>query len=537
METAGFAAKSGSSEKLSLLSRAAYGCGGTAEVVMANLVIILALPIFNLGLGIDAGLIGLALFIQKFWDAISDPLMGNISDNTRSRWGRRKPYIFFGAILTGIFCMVMWMPPIGVSDKTLIIYFILATLLYYTSYTVFFVPYNALGFEMTSNYDERTKLMGTKVMFMNFGALAFLSIALKLCFTLGRGDEVKGVRYVGVIYGVIIIAFGVIPALFCKERVMTGKQEKTPLSKALGMTLSNKPFMILCGVIFTMLSAAMIGGPLMNYMNIAYTLNNEKTRIEYRQELPVLLEAADEEFLSIKKNDPAYTYRRFADSKAIDSEAGFNEFARQRGETYSVYFSYIKNKASSYMLFGMLIYGVMGIVCVPGITALGVRFGKRRTLMGSIVLAGVAYGMSWFYITPSLPWLHLIERALAAPAFASVFIFTYAMTADICDVDELESGKRREGAFGAIYSLLMKLSASIAISLSALVVKWVAFDSAAALQSADTILKMRLFFAFGPLALLAVALVLTFKFPITRKKMEEVQALLAERKSAQQLEV
>jgi len=536
MEIEGFAAKSGSSEKLSLLSRAAYGCGGTAEVIMANLVIILALPIFNLGLGIDAGLIGLALFIQKFWDAISDPLMGNISDNTQSRWGRRKPYIFFGAILTGFFCMVMWMPPTGVSDKTLIIYFILATLLYYTAYTVFFVPYNALGFEMTSNYDQRTKLMGSKVMFMNFGSLAFLSVALKLCFTLGGGDEVKGVRYVGMIYGLIIIAFGVVPALFCRERVVTKKQEKTPLSKAVVMTLSNKPFMILCGVIFTMLSAALIGGPLMNYMNIAYTLNNETTRIEYRQELPVLLEAADKEFVSIKKSDPAYTYRKFADSKTLDSGAGFNEFTQQRGETYNVYFSYIKKKSSGYMFYGMVIYGVMGIICVPGITALGVRFGKRRTLMGSIILAGIAYGMSWFYITPSLPWLHLVERALAAPALASAFVFTYAMTADICDVDELESGKRREGAFGAIYSLLMKLSASIAVSLSALVVKWVAFDTTTALQSADTILKMRIFFAFGPLVLLAIALVLTFKFPITRKKMEEVQALLAERKSAQQSE-
>jgi len=531
MKTAGSSIKSGSPEKLSLLSRAAYGSGGAAEVVMANLVIILALPIFNLGLGIDAGLIGLALFIQKFWDAISDPLMGNISDNTRSRWGRRKPYIFFGAILTGIFCMLMWMPPTGGSDKTILIYFILTTLLFYTSYTVFFVPYNALGFEMTTNYDQRTKLMGTKVMFMNFGSLAFLSIALKLCFTLGSGDEVKGVRYVGVIYGLIIIAFGVVPSLFCRERVMTKKQKKTPLFKAVGTTLSNKPFMILCGIIFAMLCAGMIGGPLMNYMNIGYTLNNETTRIEYRQELPVLLETADKEFVSIKKNDPAYTYRNFADSKIVDSGVEFNEFTRQRGETYNVYFSYIKNKASSYMIYGMLIYGTMGIICVPGITALGVRFGKRRTLMGSIILAAVAYGMSWFYITPSLPWLHLIERAMAAPAFASVFVFTYAMTADICDVDELESGKRREGAFGAIYSLLMKVSASIAISLSALVVKWVAFDSATALQSADTILKMRLFFAFGPLALLATALFLTIKFPITRKKMEEVQALLAERKA------
>ena len=536
METAGSTSKSSTSDKLSLRSRAAYGSGGTAEVIMANLIIILALPIFNLGLGIDAGLISLALFVQKFWDAISDPVMGNISDNTHSRWGRRRPYIFVGAILTGIFCMLMWMPPTGVSDKALIVYFILATLVYYTSYTVFFVPYNALGFEMTSNYDERTKLMGTKTMFMNFAALAFLPFALKLCFTLGGGDEVKGVRYVGIIFGLLIMAFGIIPALFCKERVMVKKQEKTPLAKALRMTFSNKPFMILCGIIFTMLSAAIIGGPLMNYMNIAYTLNNEKTQTEYRQDLPVLLKTADEEFVSITKTDAAYTYQQFAESKTLDSGMGFDEFTQQRGETYHLYYAYIKNKASDYMLYGMLIYGFLGVTGVPVITALGVRFGKRRTLMGGIILSGIAYSMSWFYITPNLPWLHLIYSAMASPALASVWVFTYAMTADVCDVDELETGKRREGAFGAIYSLLMKLSATIAISVSALVVKWVAFDTTTAIQSADTILKMRTFFAFGPLVFLVIALFLTFKFPITRKRMEDVQTLLAERKAAEQLE-
>jgi len=534
METANVASKSSSSDKLTLFSKAAYGSGGAAECMMANLVIILALPIFNLGLGIDAGLISLALFIQKFWDAVSDPLMGNISDNTRSRWGRRKPYILIGSILTGLFCMAMWMPPAGASDKVLITYFILATLLYYTSYTVFFVPYNALGFEMTSNYDERTKLMGAKTMFMNFANLAFLPFALKLCFTLGGGDEVKGVRYVGMIFGVIIMVFGIIPALFCKERVLDRKQEKTPLLKAIGTTLKNKPFMILCGVIFTMLSAAIIGGPLMNYMNIAYTLNNEQTRTEYTEKLPTLLKKADKEFVTIKETNAAYTYAEFAKAEAPDME--FAGFAQQRGETYNVYYSYVKNKSSDFMLYGMAIYGSMGILSVPFISALGVRFGKRRTLMGGIVLAGIAYSMSWFYITPNLPWLHLIYGAMASPALAAVWVFTYAMTADICDVDELETGKRREGAFGAVYSLLMKISATIAVSVSALVIKWVAFDTTTAIQSADTILKMRSFFAFGPLLFLVIAFVLTFKFPVTRKKMEEVQALLAERKIAQQLE-
>ena len=517
--------------KIPFLRKMAYGSGGAAECIMANLVLVLALPIFNLGLGIDAKLIGLALLIQKFWDAITDPVMGNISDNSRLRWGRRKPFILIGAILTGIFCMVMWMPPAGLSDNSLIIFFILVTVFYYTSYTVFFVPFNALGFEMTSDYDERTKLMGYKTMFMNFANMAFLPFAYDLCFTLGDGDEIVGVRYVGIIFGLIIMAFGILPALFGKERTMDHQQEKTPFIKAIKTTVTNKPFMILCGIIFTMLSAAIIGGPLMNYINNAYTLNNEAARLEYVQKLPVLLEKADDEFVSLKESNATLTYAEFAKEQA--PEMAFADFAQERGEEYGVFLGYIKIKAAKFMKYGMWIYGFMGLISVPVISALGVRFGKRRILMAGIILAGIAYGGSWFYITPKLPWLHLIYGALASPALSCVWVFTYAMAADVCDVDELETGKRREGSFGAVFSLVMKTSAAIVVSISALVVDWVQFDTTTAFQSAETILRMRRFFAFAPLIFLSIAFILTLKFPITRQKMEEVQAQLAERKAAQ----
>jgi len=521
--------------KLSLFTKAAYGSGGAAECVMANLVLILALPIFNLGLGIDAGWIGLALLIQKFWDVVTDPVMGNISDNTRSRFGRRKPYIFIGAILTGLLCIAMWIPPVGASDKMLMTYFVVITVLYYTSYTIFFVPYNALGFEMSSDYDERTKLMGAKTLFMNFANLAFLPFAYKLCFILGDGDEVRGVRFVGMIYACIIIVFGILPAILCKEREISQKQEKTPFFESIFTTLSNKPFMILCGVIFTMLSAAIIGGPLMNYINIAYTLNNEQSLVEYQKELPELLEDKkwDEEFKELKDSDDSYTYREFAESKIADSKTTFQEFVAQRGEECNIYLKYIKDKASNFMLYGMIIYGSAGILSVPLLSILGSRFGKRRTLMGGIILAGFAYGMSWFYITPALPWLHLIYGAMASPALAAVWMFTYAMTADVCDVDELKTGKRREGTFGAVYSLVMKTSAMLVVFVSALVVKWVAFDTDNAIQSVATVTKMRAFFAFAPLTFLVIAFFLTYKFPITRAKMQEVQEQLSQRKASQ----
>ena len=85
--------------------------------------IILALPIYNIGLGVKASAISLAIALPKIWDAFSDPIMGNISDNTRSRFGRRRPYMLLGSILTGVLCYFMWAPPVNLPENLLVWYF------------------------------------------------------------------------------------------------------------------------------------------------------------------------------------------------------------------------------------------------------------------------------------------------------------------------------------------------------------------------------------------------------------------------------
>lgn len=92
-----------------------YGIGSLGEVIMANIILCLGYGIYNLGLGVEAWMIGLAVAVPRLWEAFTDPVVGNISDNTRSRWGRRKPYIFIGAILTGVFCALMRILP-GLSS-------------------------------------------------------------------------------------------------------------------------------------------------------------------------------------------------------------------------------------------------------------------------------------------------------------------------------------------------------------------------------------------------------------------------------------
>lgn len=144
-------------DRISLKQKSAYAVGMFVNNLQAA-----ALPamvvILNLGLGMDPVLVGIIGSVPRIFDAISDPMMGYISDNTRSRWGRRRPYIFIGAILSGIIFALMWQLPEGHSQAFYFWTFMSASVCFFLAYTVYATPFVAFGYEMTPDYHERTRL-------------------------------------------------------------------------------------------------------------------------------------------------------------------------------------------------------------------------------------------------------------------------------------------------------------------------------------------------------------------------------------------
>jgi len=252
-----------------------WGVGGMADTYLTYALTAIAMPIYNIGFGLDAVMVGYALAIPRVVDAITDPLMGNISDNTRSRWGRRRPYILGGAILSAILFPLLWMPPFE-SDAGLFAYFLTGLIFISLTYTAFAVPYTALGYEFTTDYDEKTRALAYK---LYFGLIAGFSVQwiYKLCvLDVFDNDETIGIRYVGTAIALIILVTGVLPAIVCREKVFVQAQEKVKLKSAFAATFRNKPFGLIMLAYIIILVALQSVGSLGLYVNIYYVAGGDK---------------------------------------------------------------------------------------------------------------------------------------------------------------------------------------------------------------------------------------------------------------------
>ena len=147
-------------DRVPLEKKILNGSGSFSDMTWQRGFFALAFPVFNVIFGFSPILIGWVLAITRLWDAITDPLMGSISDNARTRFRRRRPFIGFGVVLAGIFNGVIWLLSEGLTDTQFFFYFLVTSLLFYTSFTILRVLSYALGYEMSPDCHERTKMKG-----------------------------------------------------------------------------------------------------------------------------------------------------------------------------------------------------------------------------------------------------------------------------------------------------------------------------------------------------------------------------------------
>jgi GPH family glycoside/pentoside/hexuronide:cation symporter len=260
--------------RVSAWRKAAYGFGGLTDFFFLNLILGLAMPIYTIGLKMDPALLGIGLAIPRVVGIIADTIVGPRSDNSHSTWGRRRPYILLGGLAGGCLLPLMWCSP-SHSQWGMFAWVTAMVSIFSIAYSVFTIPYNALGYELSTDYDERTRVLAWRGYFQLFGTFAsawFYWFCLRPMF----GNEVVGARWLSLIVGAIMIGGTLWTFAMCRERRLEHRQPAIPIGQALKLTIKNRPFLLLQGGQQMLALGMGITGALGTYVHIYYVCSGSK---------------------------------------------------------------------------------------------------------------------------------------------------------------------------------------------------------------------------------------------------------------------
>ncbi len=463
--------------KVPMGQKIAFGIG-----MLANQMFPAALGIFTVilveKLGFSGLLLGLTYFIPKFYDALFDLIMGYVSDNTKSKWGRRRQYVLTGAVILGFSFAFMWQLYAENGVTYNFIYFLVVSLVFYSGLTIFSIPYVAMGYEMSDDFHERTSIMATS-------------------------------QLIGQLAWVIAPWFWVIMAdksLFVSSDVAV-------------RTLS----------IYVAIGCAILAAIPAFFIPGKSTLNENYSPID----LKGILNSFGEIKEGLKASIEIKPFRKIC----IATFLIFNAFQTTAGFSYFIIKYYLfKGNEEGFGLWPTLFGSVGAIITtllvIPIVARMSKVMGKKKAFLLSQGISVFGYILLYILFIPGKPWLFLFALPLFSFGIGSLFTLMMSMTSDVIDIDELNTGKRREGSLGAIYWWMVKFGTAVAGLLSGLILSWVAFKSNAPTQTDETMFWLRIFFVGIPILGTVTAIWAMRDYDVDETRANEIRAQLNERHAA-----
>lgn len=456
-------ADSGAPETLSFWTKMAYGIGDWGPALVAGINGFF-LNVFLLEVaGLRPAAVGTIFLLVKIWDAVNDPLIGQLSDRTQTRWGRRRPWLLFGAVPFGLAFFLSYIVP-DISPTGLFWYYLVIAILLDTGYTAINVPYSALTPELTRDYDERTSLNSFRFGWSILGGLAAILMHSTL---VGVWDDPRtGYMISAAIWAGVIVLSNVITFFGVKETYFK-EENKAPepgFFEGLKIVFANRAFVLVCLIY------------LASWLAIQFVQNN------------ILL--------------------------------------------------YLTYYFGSTDIFNVMVLILQ--VCAFGFLVLGTfvsaRIGKKNTYyigMGFWIVTSVAL----FFLAPGQTTLLIIITVITSIGVGTAYLIPWSMVPDVIELDELETGQRREGIFYGFFVFLQKLGLSLALAIANYALELAGYvnpETAGAItvQNDNVVLLLRSFISVVPLVILSVSIVMVYFYPITREKHTEIRMQLAERKLA-----
>lgn len=435
---------------------------------------VLVNPIYNMTMGLNPALLSLVDFIKRIWDAMIDPLIGQFSDNFRSRWGRRIPLMALSILPLSVLFAALWWFPRHATSPELFWYLLVVSLVFYAFHAFFAMPLNGLLLESTPDYNERSRIVGVTLAFgflIQIGSQWLPWLCYRFHDASGNSDPITGIRWVSAGCALFFILISLAPIFLCKERNyrrLVSHQKKIPLVSSLRAVAGNTQFMTVLWSRFIFCFCFSIVGILSGYMNVYYVFGGDK-------------------------------------------EAGFAAL-RYIGSSY-----HVAALLTSLLFFPWLVR------CI----------GKKAALQTSAGILILGCACKLFLYIPGQPWWQIAILSLNGISNAGFTLIPTSMVADLADEDEFATGLRREAVFGALLAWFEKAGNSLGGLLSGVVLAMIGFNAMAAggKQSPLTLELMKYAYFAAPLIGAVIALFLLRRYTLTQDRAYEVEAILKRRRA------
>lgn len=455
----------------------AFGSAQLVGDLQSQTTNIMLMQILNMVLHVNPALVGGVLSIRSMIDAVTDPIMGHISDGARTRWGRRRPFVLAGGLAIGVLVVVMWQFDREWSEQAIVTYVGVCVALLALASTVFGVPYGALGFELSPSYSGRTRVQVYRAYWQKTLGM-FLPWMMTFVMLPFFGDGLTGMRVFSIIFAVLIAAASFACFKLCKERTLLSKKDK------IGKGGFVADFLLPVGKFF-----ASIGTTIVN-------IHFAKITLIYMSLIFLL--------------------------------GVFQLY----GNYLTVYYLFGGDvlKGSAFHGGAATLGAVFGFLAIPFASMLAKRFEKHIALRVCIGFMAFGSALNWWCINPDHPWLLYLVQPFYSVGIAALFVLLGSMFNDVIDIDDLNSGVRREGLFSAVSGFFMKMASAGASVCTGIVLNFTRFDSAlGGAQPEGTFDLLRMAYAFGPVVILSVCILLLWRYPLTERRVLEVQHKLHKR--------
>ena len=469
-----------SSSKLPFWLKLLYGSGdwGIASIGMLRS-IFYAIYLTDV-VGIEPRLASIGALVGIVWDAINDPIIGTLSDRMKSKLGRRRPFLLWFAFPFGLSFVMLWSAPNWDTQVGLMIYVTLAFMLSDTLLTLVAVPYLSLTPELTQDYDERTSLSSFRTVFQLLSAITVVVTAPMIvdAVILGGGSQQQGFLMAGAVFG----ALGSLPlffiGLFVRERFASEEQaqEELPFRETMRLAWQNVPFRYAAGI---------------------------------------------------------YMFNWSAVDMIIISFPFFLLYWVAQGDLLAKINIFGVDLALESAFFGILM--LVCVIFVPFWLWFAKRYNKIQAYIVGMSIWIVVQAMIFTVQPGNTPWL-LTLAALAGIGVSAAYILPDSILPDVIEWDELRTGRRQEGIYYGIRTLIRKLTGAGVIFITLQVLGWSGYqappDNVIQFTQPDSaLLAIRLMVSFIGVVILFGTIIIAWSYPLSREKYTRIQRLLKEKRA------